>query len=131
MLKVNGGDIGIGHSNGCPILVKAAMQGANFHTLILINAALDKNVDFPANIKNIIVIHNHDDDPVVFAKWMRRIMFLHDDFLWGEMGNTGYVGDDSRVINFELFKDHSKAFNDKNIIKLQSTIRANLTRSLP
>jgi len=35
--------------------------------------------------------------------------------LWGEMGNTGYKGDDKRVTNHALAKGHSAVFNNKNI----------------
>jgi len=42
--------------------------------------------------------------------------------LWGEMGNTGYKGDDKRVTNYALAKGHSSVFNDKNIAALSVMI---------
>ena len=83
---VTPGDIGVGHSNGCPILVKAARQGASFDMLILINPALDKNIVFPANIKEIHVIHSKHDKAVVTAKWSRKLVFWRKNFLWGGNG---------------------------------------------
>lgn len=120
--KVIDGDIGIGHSNGCAILVKSAIQGACFKTLILINPALDKKFEFPPNIEKIHVIHNSYDKPVVAAKWLRRLVFWRNSFLWGEMGNTGYKGNDPRVNNIKLFQKHSGAFKKMNQVELNKVI---------
>jgi hypothetical protein len=111
-------DIGIGHSNGCPILVKALLQGAKFSVLILINPALDKNYEFPGDVKEIHVFHNDNDLAVVGAKWLRKSVFWRDDFLWGEMGNTGYQGGDSRVTNHAFANGHSDVFSSRMISDL-------------
>lgn len=108
-------DVAIGHSNGCAILVKCLKQGANLDKLILINPALEKNFIFPDSVNEIHVFHSPNDKAVVAAKWLRKLLFWRSDFLWGEMGNTGYKGDDKRVINHEMKTKHSGLFNEKNI----------------
>lgn len=108
-------DVAIGHSNGCAILVKSLQQGARLNKLILINPALDKNFTFPASVNEIHVFHNKHDKAVVAAKWLRKLVFWRNTFLWGEMGNTGYKGNDKRVTNHVLAKGHSAVFSTKNI----------------
>lgn len=108
-------DVAIGHSNGCAILVKSLQQGATLDKLILINPALDKRFEFPDSVNEIHVFHNKHDKAVVAAKWLRKLVFWRNSFLWGEMGNTGYKGDDKRVTNHVLAKGHSAVFSDKNI----------------
>ena len=108
-------DVAIGHSNGCAILVKSLQQGAILDKLILINPALDKHFEFPSSVNEIHVFHNKYDKAVVAAKWLRKLVFWRNSFLWGEMGNTGYKGDDKRVTNHALAKGHSAVFNNKNI----------------
>ena len=120
-------DVAIGHSNGCAILVKALYQGAVIDKLILINPALDKHYKFPKGVKEIHVFHNKHDKAVVAAKWLRKIVFWRNNFLWGEMGNTGYKGNDKRVTNYQLAKGHSALFNKKNLAKLTKIITAVLT----
>ena len=108
-------DVAIGHSNGCAILVKCQHQGATLNKLILINPALDKHFVFPASVNEIHVFHNKHDKAVVAAKWLRKLVFWRNTFLWGEMGNTGYKGNDKRVTNHVLAKGHSAVFSNKNI----------------
>jgi hypothetical protein len=108
-------DVAIGHSNGCAILVKSLQQGGILDKLILINPALDKRFEFPDSVNEVHVFHNKHDKAVVMAKWLRKLVFWRNSFLWGEMGNTGYKGDDKRVTNHVLAKGHSAVFNNKNI----------------
>lgn len=118
-------DIGIGHSNGCPILVKAARQGANFDKLILINPALNKSIQFPRSINEIHVFHTEHDRAVVAAKWSRKLVFWRSNFLWGEMGNKGYQGQDKRVVNHDISniaKGHSEIFSRKNLNAFESIL---------
>lgn len=115
-------DVAIGHSNGCAILVKSLQQGATLNKLILINPALDKNFTFPASVKEIHVFHNKHDKAVVAAKWLRKLVFWRNTFLWGEMGNKGYQGSDKRVTNHVLAKGHSAVFSNKNINEISTMI---------
>lgn len=88
------GDIGIGHSNGCAILMDACQRGANLTGLVLINPALDEDCVAPPQVRWIHVYFNRDDSPV---KWS-RILLLHP---WGSMGRSGYQGDDQRYLNVD------------------------------
>lgn len=87
------GDIGVGHSNGCAILVEAARRGARLRGLVLINPALDRSTDFPDGLEWVHVYHNGGDEPVKASRWL----IAHP---WGDMGNVGYCGEDARVVNF-------------------------------
>lgn len=123
--SVGFGDIGMGHSNGCAILVKAARQGAKFNKLILVNPALDKNVKFPKHINEIHVFHTKHDKAVVMAKWSRKLVFWRKNFLWGEMGNKGYQGLDKRVVNYDvshIAKGHSALFSNKNLPRFKTLL---------
>jgi hypothetical protein len=113
--KLKSIDVAIGHSNGCAILVKSLQKGAVIDKLILINPALDKYFEFPAGVNEIHVFHNKYDKAVVAAKWLRKLVFWRNTFLWGEMGNTGYKGHDYRVINHVMAKGHSAVFSNRNI----------------
>ncbi len=100
--------IGIGHSNGCTLLMKACEFGASFRHLILINPALDKDTKIPLQVDRVDVLHNNYDNVVTAS----RFRPWHP---WGEMGRTGYRGDDPRVFNHETFhlfgvQGHSEVF---------------------
>lgn len=114
---VQPGSIGIGHSNGCAILMRMAEYGAPFDGLILINPALDKDRELPEHINWANVYHNRGDKPVKGAKFL-------PGHPWGEMGNTGYQGDDERYVNFDtgpdgvlghsaIFRFHWNSYGDK------------------
>lgn len=108
-------DVVWGHSNGGAVAVKCLQQGAIIDKLILINAALDKHFEFPEGVNEIHVFHSKNDKTVILAKWFRKLVFWRNTFLWGEMGNTGYKGNDKRVINHLMNPKHSGIFKDKNI----------------
>jgi len=115
-------DIVIAHSNGGAVAVKAVQYGATIDKLILINPALDKHFEFPEGINEIHVFHNKKDKVVVLAKWLRKLVFWRNTFLWGEMGNTGYKGNDGRVTNHRLGKHHSDIFKSGGIEKLSKEV---------
>ncbi len=100
----NGAFYGVGHSNGCAILVEAARQGAKFECLYLINPALKVDTVFPASIKRVIVIHTKHDVPTRAARMLDRVPLLQliVPNAWGAMGARGYKGGDERVTNLDL-----------------------------
>ena len=85
----------IGHSNGCAIIHEACEMGATFKKVILFNPALDRDMIFAQQIKDITIFYSKDDAATKWAKW---IPFSS----WGSMGAEGYVGiPDSRVTNMD------------------------------
>ena len=102
------GDVGIGHSNGCAILRRAAEKGAPFRQLVWINPALNRNTELPPKIKLCTVLHTPHDNVV---KWAARIP-RHE---WGDMGNVGYTGEDPRYFNMNTNQSgHSTIFKSKD-----------------
>lgn len=109
--KVHPGDIGVGHSNGCDILLRAARMGAPFSQLVLINPALDAETEFPPEIDYVHVWHSPSDRPVQIAK----LLPWHH---WGSMGAVGYTGINPKIVNYDKENDfrvssctHSDIFN--------------------
>lgn len=107
------GSVGIGHSNGCDILRRAAALGAPFKHLILINPALDSDISFSDQIEHIDVLHNPTDNVVTAAKFIPWSA-------WGDMGRAGYTGIDPRVVNHDTHAQfgatgHSGVFEDGHI----------------
>jgi pimeloyl-ACP methyl ester carboxylesterase len=94
---VHTGDIGVGHSNGCALLLHAATKGAPLDGLVLINPALDRDTVFPSQLRWIHVYYNAGDMAVRLAQlipnWLNK--------RWGDMGAKGYVGKDRRVKQFD------------------------------
>jgi hypothetical protein len=118
------GDIGIGHSNGCAILMEACQRGAQLTGLVLINPALDEDCKVPAQVRWIHVYHNREDSPV---KWS-RILLLHP---WGAMGRHGYQGSDDRYLNVDCYPDvqgHSDIF--KKLDRWGPKIVKNIARAI-
>ena len=89
--------IGVGHSNGCAILWRAAMLGA-FKRLVFINPALDASIRFPAHLDRVHVFHTRHDKP---TKWASYVPWVR----WGAMGRDGHVDrrtDAVPVINHDM-----------------------------
>jgi len=99
------GSVGVGHSNGCNILLQAAEQGASFDKLILINPALDNDFVVPKQVKHVAVICNSEDDVVQLSKFIP----FHR---WGNAGKVGYKGDDDRVKSYEFKTGGDNAHSD-------------------
>lgn len=111
------GDIIVGHSNGCAIALrmvrdcKVAASG-----LVLLNAALRDDVEFPAGPSFVHVYYNDDDGAV---PWAERSIKLLTDPLWGDMGRDGYRGADARVRQWDcertegmpVLRGHSEIVN--------------------
>lgn len=121
----NDNSIGIGHSNGCAILRRAAFHTPNIKQLILINPALDNDLEFPDTVERIDVYHNKYDDIVTVSKWLP---FME----WGDMGNVGYTGNSNRVFNHEtnlMFsaQGHSEVLNNTPML-LSKHIKQRLIR---
>jgi hypothetical protein len=107
--------IGVGHSNGCNVLLQAAEQGASFDKLIFINPALDNDFNVPSQVKSVAVICNSDDGVVQMSKFIP----FHR---WGNAGRVGYKGEDERVETYKFKTEsdnaHSAAFNTEGFDEL-------------
>lgn len=100
--------VGIGHSNGCAILARAADLGAPFEALVLINPALDAERVIAPQVRQVHVYHSRHDAAVRTARWLR----WHE---WGDMGARGYQGPaDARYKCFDCsdyIEGHSAIFD--------------------
>lgn len=116
------------HSNGNPIGVEAAIQGAKIDFFISINAALKRNTIFPASCKHVLVIHTKNDIPTRAAKFFNSLpvfgIFVAN--AWGAMGAKGSNSLQPNVVNWDLthiLDGHSDFFEAKNLIRLMPHIK--------
>ena len=71
----------------------ATQFNAPIDRICYINPALEKDMVPGKQVKQIDVWYSPSDRPVQLAKYLPR-------HIWGEMGSTGYVGEDLRFTNF-------------------------------
>ena len=93
------GQILIGHSNGCTIAYGVS-QKLYTYGLVLINPALDCDVEFDPYIKFIHIYYSHNDR----ITWLSRLVPFS---LWGSMGTVGYKGKDPRVKQWDMGTSHN------------------------
>jgi len=94
--------IGVGHSNGCPILRLAARLGAPFTQLVFMNPALNtkgKKTRVGLKVDKVHVWHVRSDYVVRIASFIP----WHP---WGKMGAVGYKGKDPRYVNYDIERDY-------------------------
>lgn len=99
------GSIGIGHSNGCELLLRACMSGAKIKRLYFINPALKVDFAVPPGVESVEVFYASNDKAVVFGYYWRKLnpyTWFGDGPLWGRCGRVGYKGSDARVKNNAL-----------------------------
>jgi hypothetical protein len=91
--RVGPNDIGLGHSNGCVLLHKAAHFGAPFKGLVYINPALSSNAPLAPQVEWVRVYFNDGDHTVKFATILRLLAPWAPlgDPIWGDMGARGYA----------------------------------------
>lgn len=92
---VRPGDIGVGHSNGCAVLARAAALGAPFREFVFLNPALDRGASIAPSVERIHVFHAPHELPTLLA----RFIPFHP---WGDMGRVGYRGKDPRFVNVNV-----------------------------
>lgn len=95
------GSVAIGHSNGCAIIHLAAQFGAPFRDVVYINPALNKTAPLAKDVLSAHVWYSPSDKPVRFARFIPK-------HIWGEMGRTGYIGNDPRYHNYDKENDYLK-----------------------
>jgi len=91
--NIENGDSIVCHSNGAAVAWHIQSEHRLLDTLILINPALDADIEFH-NVSRVIVVHNAGDDVVA---WSVLAPFSH----WGSMGRDGYTGNQSHVTNVD------------------------------
>lgn len=92
---VEPGDVLLGHSNGGAVCIRALLEGAPARGLVVLNGALEPDIEFPKQLDFVHVYWNPEDAavPLTEVPIFRRVFF---DPLWGEMGRVGYTGKDPR-----------------------------------
>lgn len=91
------GDLFIGHSNGCAIGYDLMGLGAPLEGAIFINAALERKISRPVQVKWIEVLFNPGDEITETAQLAEELGLV--DKVWGEMGHAGYEGTDPKITN--------------------------------
>jgi len=91
LARVGPNDVGIGHSNGCVLLHRAAHLGAPFNGLVYINPALRADAERAPQVNWIDVYFNDGDHVVKVAALLRLLAPWAPlgDPLWGDMGARG------------------------------------------
>lgn len=118
------GDVYIGHSNGCAIaydLVRG--ESARPAGLVLINAALERDIRLPAPMW-ADVYYNSGDEATVAAVAAARLGL--SDPVWGDMGHSGALHDPEGCIisvdcgappreGLSVISGHSDIFTDGKV----------------
>jgi hypothetical protein len=111
---IENADAVISHSNGSNYTNKALRQlewHQKTYRVVRLSPALNSGGRVPSNISKGWVFHTRSD----FWVWMSGLIPWHP---WGRMGQKGYKGDDSRLVNrdfTDLIKRHSDWFTDDNV----------------
>lgn len=103
------GDTLVGFSNGAALIAHLLKMGVCPARVVLIQPALSKRWTPPACVREVTVFWNDDDMATVAGKHWRRLTGLlpwrwQDRHHWGEMGHTGYVGQDPRFIQYDTLR---------------------------
>lgn len=115
------GDIWVGHSNGCALGYEVMKAAAPLAGAVFINAALERDIIIPAQIKWLDVLSNEGDTVVEAAVAAEKLGLV--DAHYGDMGRFGYRGTDPRAANIycsttaglpQVF-GHSDLFTEANL----------------
>lgn len=103
---VKDGDTLVGFSNGAALIAHLERLGVRAKRIVLIQPALAKTWTPNHFARNITVFWNTGDRATIAGKWWRRLTGLlpwrwQDRHNWGEMGHTGYTGNDDRYIQYQ------------------------------
>jgi len=93
--------IAIGHSNGCAVIhLATTLYDAPIDKVAYLNPALEKDLVPGPQVSKVDVWYSPSDAPVKFARWLPKN-------IWGEMGRTGYEGEDLRMRNHNKQDDYA------------------------
>ena len=137
-------EVWLGHSNGSAIIFEALQKVDGVRKrfsdksrkwplpkgIILINPALDSDIEFPEGDYFIHIYYSPSDDPTWWAKWL----FRHP---WGSMGRDGYTGkQDPRIKQWNEMDllgkniEHSGVFKPANVEAFSKIMIENLETEL-
>jgi hypothetical protein len=91
--QIADGDAIVCHSNGAAVAYYIQAEHRALSALILINPALDRDMDFH-NVDRVLCLHNAGDDVV---SWASIAPMNH----WGSMGRDGYAGSLNNTVNVD------------------------------
>jgi len=92
-LRNNQPVVALGHSNGCAVIhLATTLYGAPIDRVAYVNPALEKDLVPGSAVDHCDVWYSPSDTPVKWARYLPK-------HIWGEMGRTGYVGEDDRMDN--------------------------------
>jgi len=102
---ITDGDTLIGFSNGAALVAHLQAMGVCTPNIVLIQPALANTWRPNTMTKKVTVFWNPGDIATVAGKWWRRVTGIlpwrwQEKHKWGEMGHTGYVGNDPRYTQY-------------------------------
>lgn len=117
---IDDGDVYVGHSNGCAIGYDLVLDGWKPAGMVLIDAALEREIVLPASTW-ADVYFNEGDDATVAAVVAADLGLVQS--IWGEMGHAGYQGSNALVANIDCARTadmpavsgHSAIFDDGRV----------------
>jgi hypothetical protein len=112
----------MGHSNGAAVAYGITKK-VKTRGLVLINPALDSDVEFDKHLEFIHVYWSHRDNIV----WLSALMPFS---LWGRMGKTGYIGKDPRVRQWQMPHRHTSIGTAEVAVRWGPVIVNNIERAL-
>lgn len=114
--QVRDGDVAVAHSNGCVVAHKAALLGAPFQSMVLINPALRSDTQIADHVRTL-VLHNDWDHAVKFGALLRLLLPWAPlgDPDWGDMGAKGHAPQDysPKGLISRMFFRINKMFDQK------------------
>lgn len=120
--KIHPGQILIGHSNGCAVAYRLS-QKIHVRGLVLINPALDKQIEFDPSVEFVHVYFSRGDR----VTWLAQFVPFS---LWGSMGTEGYVGKDPRVKCFEMHERHTSIGDAEIAVRWGPIIVKNIEKAI-
>jgi hypothetical protein len=94
------GDVLVGHSNGCAVIMHLLDVGISPAGIVFINGALKNNFTLPERVPFAHVYFNAGDDITEVAEVAEAFAGTPVDEYWGDLGHVGYTGADKRVTDF-------------------------------
>lgn len=100
-------DVLIGHSNGALIIYRLLQAGVRPKAVILFNAALRRDTEFPNDVP-VLNLHSSNDWVVQLGRMWSRLVSLGGltPHGWGAAGRYGLTSYQKTVYNFDMGEDY-------------------------